>query len=187
MREFQPGERFENLTVVEQSGMLSHGKGRLVPAYLVRCDCGRTKRIRGSNLGKVKTCGCGRSNPKYCADDLGAGLRVQLCIHNAKKRGIPFHLSIDEVLELTSGNCWYCGAEPELRRRVWKSHTAGWEKTVEFKSNGIDRVDNSLGYIVGNCVSCCRECNRMKSTMSRDEFLGWARRIVDHQQAQRRW
>jgi 5-methylcytosine-specific restriction endonuclease McrA len=27
---------------------------------------------------------------------------------------------------------------------------------------GIDRVDNSIGYTPDNCVPCCTQCNRIK-------------------------
>lgn len=34
------------------------------------------------------------------------------------------------------------------------------------KFNGIDRVDSSVGYIFANCVSCCWNCNDLKSNNS---------------------
>lgn len=37
--------------------------------------------------------------------------------------------------------------------------------------NGVDRMNNSLGYINKNCVSCCKICNYMKLEMSISEFL----------------
>jgi len=36
--------------------------------------------------------------------------------------------------------------------------------------NGIDRVDNSLGYVKENCKSCCFRCNKIKRDMSLEEF-----------------
>jgi hypothetical protein len=41
-------------------------------------------------------------------------------------------------------------------------------------ANGIDRVDNTKGYSVDNCVPCCRRCNVAKADMTPDQFLGWA-------------
>ena len=32
----------------------------------------------------------------------------------------------------------------------------------EEEINGIDRVDNAKGYILENCIPCCKHCNRMK-------------------------
>lgn len=41
----------------------------------------------------------------------------------------------------------------------------------KYVYGGIDRVDSSKGYTVDNCVSCCRECNVSKGTMSLEAFL----------------
>ena len=37
--------------------------------------------------------------------------------------------------------------------------------------NGIDRVNNDLGYIESNIKPCCYTCNIMKSSMSYDNFI----------------
>jgi hypothetical protein len=39
--------------------------------------------------------------------------------------------------------------------------------------NGIDRVDNSKGYILGNCVPCCSWCNRAKADGTLAKFMDW--------------
>ena len=67
-------------------------------------------------------------------------------------------------------NCTYCGKPPELRK------VGRYEVFV----NGIDRVDSSKGYINGNCVPCCKRCNRMKSDMSTDTFLECVKSIYDY-------
>lgn len=43
--------------------------------------------------------------------------------------------------------------------------------------NGIDRVDNSLGYILSNVVSCCKICNYMKKDLSEQEFQDQCERV----------
>ena len=40
-------------------------------------------------------------------------------------------------------------------------------------SNGIDRVNNNLGYSKSNCVACCTFCNYAKSDHSQEEFIFW--------------
>jgi hypothetical protein len=51
-----------------------------------------------------------------------------------------------------------------------------------MKANGIDRMDNTKGYLPGNVTTACDRCNRGKHTMSTDQFLALAHRIVEHQQ-----
>lgn len=46
-------------------------------------------------------------------------------------------------------------------------------------NRGLDRVDNSLGYILTNVVSCCAICNRMKLTLTYCAFIEKCRRISD--------
>ena len=77
--------------------------------------------------------------------------------YEAKQRNLEFEISYNEFVKLISLPCRYCGAKPD-------------------PYNGIDRIDNSKGYIKGNCVSCCICCNRMKLAMTLKEF---AEQIVE--------
>lgn len=45
------------------------------------------------------------------------------------------------------------------------------------KLNGIDRVDNTKGYSVSNCVSCCYDCNKMKGTLDYITFINRCKHI----------
>lgn len=46
-----------------------------------------------------------------------------------------------------------------------------------IKFNGIDRIDNNEGYVEGNVRSCCKTCNRMKSSMTAEMFVSHANKI----------
>lgn len=48
--------------------------------------------------------------------------------------------------------------------------------------NGIDRRDNSKGYIKGNCVACCKHCNYAKGDLSEEVFKIWIQRLVKNTQ-----
>lgn len=77
----------------------------------------------------------------------------------ATKRGYIFKLNKAIVRELTSNNCHYCGIEPFLEMKS--------DNNVDsYKYNGIDRVDNTKGYIKDNVVTCCITCNKAKSTLT---------------------
>ena len=43
---------------------------------------------------------------------------------------------------------------------------------------GIDRGDNSKGYLPENLVPCCKGCNRAKSTRSPREFVEGCRTVA---------
>ena len=75
-------------------------------------------------------------------------------IQSSKHRNIQFELTVDEYKSIAQNPCYYCGTVNEKR---------GF--------NGIDRVDNSLGYNMDNCVASCSMCNYMKGTLQRHHFL----------------
>lgn len=79
---------------------------------------------------------------------------------SAVKRNLEFDISFEDFVLLLSYECTYCG---------------------EPKANGIDRVDNSIGYIAGNMVSCCSYCNFMKRDKTRDEFINHCVKVYNHQ------
>lgn len=44
--------------------------------------------------------------------------------------------------------------------------------------NGIDRIDDSIGYTIDNCVTCCRTCNWAKGNKDYSEFLFYIDRLI---------
>lgn len=158
--------------------------------------CGKERKVvartpEGSPL--CSTCG-NRSRPKetccICGrlgrvnERLPEGPVCELCymtrsfahqwgklVRGARRRGRnrdrPIEVSItrEEFRVLAESHCHYCGDPPD-------------GKTHRFL--GIDRVDNDLGYITGNCVPCCWPCNRAKGTMSCQEFLEVCRKVSAH-------
>lgn len=75
-------------------------------------------------------------------------------IARANKKQLLFTLKEEDYAKLINGACYYC------RRESNNTHI-----------NGIDRMDNSQGYTLGNCVACCSECNQMKTTMTALAFI----------------
>lgn len=94
-------------------------------------------------------------------------------LKNALDRGLKFELTQENFAALSQGNCHYCGSEP--RQKFQTSDAA-----TPYTYNGIDRVDNSRGYHVDNCVPCCKICNKMKSALSEQEFKEHVAKIFRH-------
>jgi hypothetical protein len=89
----------------------------------------------------------------------------------AKHKGFEFRLSKEEFKELVISPCFYCGIRPY---RTWRhTHVLKNGTADVLMANGIDRVDNSKGYIQGNVVSACPKCNYAKRDMSLIEFKEW--------------
>ena len=82
------------------------------------------------------------------------------------KRGLICSLNGSETLKLIKSNCHYCGDEPKNIFKYRQKHFS-----YDFIHNGIDRIDSSKGYIQGNVVSCCKECNISKMDTDYFEYL----------------
>jgi len=93
-------------------------------------------------------------------------------VYSTKRSNVPFELTDEQFFDLTQEDCFYCGKAP----------ANGWNNYEKdpFVWNGIDRVDNTLGYAINNCVSCCSLCNRMKGTLSWTEFIEHTKAVVSH-------
>jgi hypothetical protein len=78
----------------------------------------------------------------------------------AHKRDYEFTLTEDFFLKIISSPCHYCA--------YFK----------EGEAVGIDRINNSIGYLPENCVPCCEVCNRMKSFYHPAFFVEKAKHIA---------
>ena len=79
-----------------------------------------------------------------------------------------FNLSIERFQELSIQNCFYCGCKPTNMRQDTTKMRKG--VTRQFL-NGIDRIDNNIGYIEGNVRACCEDCNKAKRNLSEEQFF----------------
>lgn len=163
-------ERFGKLTALE----ITNEKRNHSRMVLCRCDCGKEKLIRDTDLlsGMSASCGCSRGKPLENGE---ASRRASYRTYKigAKSRDLDFSLSFDEFSELTALSCYYCG---EMPKNIFKNRYG----KGDFTYNGIDRVDNSKGYTTSNVVPCCKICNVAKHAMSRDAFLVWVAKVYYH-------
>lgn len=87
-----------------------------------------------------------------------------------QKRKIEFQIKKTDYKAIAFLPCVYCGQSDSKRIRG--------NETV--KINGIDRIDSSKGYIMGNIQSCCFTCNMMKGEMIEKVFFEHVVRIYSY-------
>jgi hypothetical protein len=157
--------------------------GRVRYKWMCRCDCGNITYSTTSGLvkGEVVSCGCKKHKDCFSAhkEILRNGRTKyqmfidKLCrtyITQSTRRKLKFELTRMDIEELTQGNCVYCGSKPNTKLVSSTTKKTGETFYYDFTYNGIDRINNLVGYIKINCVSCCITCNKMKSSMNINEF-----------------
>jgi len=165
------GKRFGKLVAIKRSGR----KIGTSLEWVCKCDCGHIVRIKGNSLtsGRTRSCGClrilypDRSEP-------AKKLLYRRYRYGAKKRGVPFSLSLEVFVKLTSSPCYYCGADPQ------NQVNEGKRSKMLYVYSGIDRVNNAKGYTEENTVPCCIICNMAKSSMPVEKFVEWGLRLEEH-------
>lgn len=148
------------------------------------CDCGVICNKHASALTRkrhVNSCGCYQkqilsaynTNTKKLDDSVTAARKIYGEYKNsANTREYDFTIDFDTFVYIVKQPCTYCGVINSNYRII---------RNGSFSYNGLDRVDNSIGYTRGNVVSCCRICNRAKHTLTKKEFQEWINRLVNHQ------
>ena len=165
------GKRFGRLVV--QREWTVYGKLK----WQCLCDCGNTHYAISAELtsGHVKSCGCYRQDVKSLA--AGRAAFNVLCRNykrHAKERNLAFMLTEQEFETLTKQCCKYCGAPPSQ---------IALSRSEPYLYNGVDRVNNEIGYVPTNVVPCCGICNRAKRDLTLEQFLAWAQRLLRHNDA----
>ncbi len=155
------GQKINGLTLIKR--LKNKNKD---PRALYLCDCGKTKKmyITFVNTGRSKTCGCkqGHALPFGVASASQAFAQYK---RGAKRRSLKFNLSLEDFLNLTCQRCYYCDKLPS---NVLKAKERG---NGDYIYNGIDRINNSKGYSLNNCVPCCNMCNKGKWIDTSDNYI----------------
>lgn len=172
----ETGNRFGRLLVIHKAADETDGK------WVCCCDCGNEKVVRGVNLrkGRVKSCGClRRERPKQLytkPNNQSLWNSVVSAYRNgAAKRSLLWDIETEVAISLMRGDCYFCGSPPTNQMKRSNGSFITY--------NGIDRLDNALGYITTNVVSCCKTCNFGKRTMTTEEFLRWIHKVAANTEA----
>ncbi len=168
------GARIGKLSIVSRA---NNKKGKV--QWKCVCDCGNKKTILACNLltKASRSCGCGWSKSKNknhkwngCGE-LG-GTHFWEIRDGAFRRDIPFNLSINYLWKL-------------YLRQNKKCALSGMEISMKYEKDGVtrgtaslDRINNNLGYSIGNVQWVHTDINFMKQDLSQNEFIMYCGLIV---------
>ena len=163
------GLKFGKLTVIKYLYMNTHRQSM----WECGCSCGNTFTTSSNSLraGKAKSCGCSLVKSQSVLNRIYSDYKL-----SAEKRGYVFSLTLNDFQRLISLDCFYCGAPPSNT----KKHSNKHNPNRELQYNGLDRLDNKLGYTLDNVVPSCFICNRAKQSMTFPDFRDWILKIGDN-------
>jgi hypothetical protein len=170
------GAKFGKLTIVAIVGLVAKFGSRRRLTVRASCECGGewTGPFDSLRKGNTASCGCMRRGPVPDKDRQQSAMRRVLRNYkrHAKRRGLRWLLTEERFAQLAVSNCSYCGAPPTM---VAREKAGGL-----FIYNGIDRLDNTRGYLPDNVVPACNTCNLAKQGLSRSEFLAHVAKIYNY-------
>lgn len=163
-------QKFGMLIVIERLPdiIVNYSKVHSIPIWRCKCDCGNIRDVRVDYLirGSATSCGCNKNTKggwKFSSNRLSISERLfnyWKASNAVRQKG--YSISLGQFISLIHEDCYYCGIKPNTIYSI---------NNDSILINGIDRVDNTIGYTSTNCVSCCPICNRMKLNQTQEEFF----------------
>lgn len=161
------GTEIGNLTITGHAGPR---KCDNVPRYYVHCSVCNKDFIKSKywlHKGCKHRVGL-KADPTWLPREILRGYKTK-----AKNRDYSWELTDKQAWDLMQWPCTYCGAEKTNHRKHYGQGKNKGKILFEVFFNGLDRLDNNEGYIIGNVVPCCHWCNRAKRARAIEEWFNW--------------
>lgn len=171
------GKTFHLLTVIKIAYKV-RTKNKFKTYWNCICKCGNLHVTEGQSLrsGTTKSCGCYKltyrksTNPKMVS---------AYAVYNHAGMYSSDGITFDDFLILSQQLCYYCGTPPSNRVNKVAKGRRNYDD-YWFTYNGLDRVDNTKGHTLENCVPCCFMCNAAKSSKTKQQFLNWIEKVYKY-------
>lgn len=163
------GRVFGLWTVLGLTSNTGVGRGRY---WKCQCACGVVMSIRGRNLVEGGSSSCG------CDHETGygnlSGSFWATVVSNSRARNIALEIGIAEASDLldTQGHVCALSGLPIVAAKKWKDR--------KTQTASLDRIDSSLGYVIGNVQWVHKDVNWMKGSFDQQHFINMCRLIGEH-------
>lgn len=162
-------------------------RDRLVGDFRISCGCLSGRLIQGDtvaanpaqhSLSRISVLPK-RYEPKAILERLLVSV-FKIYRGSAGRRGHEFALTQEQLSIIVQQPCHYCGGTDQRALAAsgqpsfasFKRRYPGLENLpTEFPLNGIDRKNSKVGYVLENCVPCCKACNIGKQTQGYEQFI----------------
>jgi hypothetical protein len=144
------GDRFGQLTVVEEAPRQRRTDGTSLRAFVVRCDCGTVKTVRLNSLREGKTVSCGCFH-RMRAREVLATSSVTHGQSKTKLYGIWTAMK-RRCHSTDNKSYWRYGARGIAVCQEWRASFEAFAAAVGPKPDGLtlDRIDSTGNYEPGN-------------------------------------
>jgi len=167
-------QRFGMLTVIRQEDSRRGKK-----SWYCKCDCGgdkicSTKSLRVNN---VNSCGCMHYKKRNFHKNWKGTEHISHTFFTAVKKGakirnIEFNITIEYVEKLFLEQNMKCAlSDIELIFSKVSKNKFG------VGNASLDRIDNTIGYVEGNCQWVHKTINIMKNKLPQNEFINFCKLI----------
>lgn len=155
--------------------------GNRLKHFRCLCKCGTEFTIGYTMIFRQRSCGClrqrkGKDHPLFKGHEGIYGSKWSTYIDNAKKRNIPFDLTIKDawnIYEKQTGKCALTG----LPLTLWPS-----AKNDERRASAsLDRINNKKGYTKDNVWWVHKDINQIKMDMPTQQFIDLCKKVVEHE------
>lgn len=149
------------------------------------CICGIKKSIRSWHLNNNKTFSCGCSNTKgrfkaICVGDLSLSYYNSFKTKRMKKN-IFFSDEVTmeylwDLFLIQNKKCALSNVEITLNQRWSQQNNKKTSEIVQTAS--IDRINNKLGYVIGNVQWVHKHINNIKGSLDENDLLYYCEQII---------
>lgn len=150
--------------------------------FHVKCKCGIEKFILGNTLrrGKSTCCrDCGTDKNYKGIGNLSSSFFSRI-LEGAKKRNIEVSVTKEQILELLEKQNYKCalsGVSLIMSRSFSKDRT----NLASSTTASLDRIDSSIGYVLGNVQWVHKDINIMKNKFDNQYFIDICKLIAGNQ------
>jgi hypothetical protein len=169
-------QKIGRLTVISKSTKKHKSHSVL---WICECECSNIVEITSSQLKRTKSCGCLKKDTHWKGYEEISGYFFGRCKKSAKKRNLPFSITIEEIYDIyiqqnkkcaISGmDIFFCNSSLSQPKNYHRVQTAS-----------LDRIDSSKGYTKDNCQLLHKKINLMKSNYSDEEFINLCKIITEY-------
>lgn len=164
------GDIYNDLIVIEKPFIKKQGNTSRYFAKVL-CKCGNKiiancSKLRDNSTKKCPDCSFKHREMVKIQVSQMLQLYRRHILYRSKDK-ILVEITLDQYIKLATSNCYYCGNPPEKNETF---ETRKYTNTKSIYINGVDRKDPNIGYVMNNCVPCCKSCNYAKHILTEKEF-----------------